>query len=129
VRIDAVLVGEGSRSLLLGEAATISHLAGLGTLAIRATIETPPERALRLLSGEVLIYLPLAGLADLTAQARRVRDEVEVARAQREKLAGLLANESFVARAPAAVIERERTRLVGVTERLRRLEEQLAALV
>ena len=53
----------------------------------------------------------------------RARLAGEVAKAQAK-----LGNESFVARAPAAVVEQERARLAGFEATLAKLDEQLARL-
>ncbi len=74
------------------------------------------------------IFVPLAGVIDLDRERARLRDEVE-------RLGGLiagtekkLANESFVARAPADVVGKEREKLAGYTEQREKLAAKLAAL-
>ncbi|HEX8903892.1 MAG TPA: class I tRNA ligase family protein, partial [Longimicrobiaceae bacterium] len=74
------------------------------------------------------LFLPLAGVIDLDRERARLRDEA----AKIEGLAGgtekKLANEGFVAKAPPEVVEREREKLAGYREQLRKLREKLAAL-
>lgn len=62
-----------------------------------------------------------AELARLGKEIARLEGEVTKARAK-------LANESFVARAPAAVVEQEKARLDGFTQALDRLQAQRARL-
>jgi valyl-tRNA synthetase len=74
------------------------------------------------------IFVPLSGAIDVDKERTRLRDEVQ-------RLDGLisgtekkLANESFVARAPAAVVDKEREKLAGYTEQRGKLAGKLAGL-
>jgi valyl-tRNA synthetase len=62
-----------------------------------------------------------AETARLSKEADRLEGEIQKARAK-------LGNESFVARAPAAVVAQETQRLEDFTQNLARLRDQLAAL-
>jgi valyl-tRNA synthetase len=127
-KIEALLAAGRSLGLLQEQAAVVRALAGVGDLRIEATVTNPPEPALRLLAGEVGIYLPLAGMVDLAAERRRIASELEAARAQRQRVEQLLANPGFTARARPEVVERERARLTETGERVATLEQQLAGL-
>ena len=67
---------------------------------------------------------------EVDVAAERLRLGKELARVEGEiaKAQGKLGNESFVARAPAAVIEQERKRLVDFADTLAKVREQIARL-
>ncbi len=72
--------------------------------------EAAPESATALV-GEMQLLIPMAGLIDQEAELARLTREVE--KLERELLRGRakLENPDFVARAPAEVVERERSRV------------------
>jgi len=74
--------------------------------------------------------LRLALHVEVDVAAERARIAKEVARIEGEiaKITAKLGNESFVARAPAAVVEQERQRLADFTQTLGRLRDQAARL-
>jgi valyl-tRNA synthetase len=74
------------------------------------------------------ILIPMEQLVD--KEKEKARLEKERAEAQREVdfLLGKLANEGFVSRAPAAVVEAEREKLRKVQDRLGKIAESVAAL-
>jgi valyl-tRNA synthetase len=80
------------------------------TVTIDATATRPPQSALAV-AGGAEVYVRLAGVVDLAAERQRLVKEIgrvdETIRFLRSKLE----REDFVARAPAEVVERERTRL------------------
>ena len=74
------------------------------------------------------IYLPLEGLIDI--EAEKVRLTREIAKIEQEvvRSEAKLSNESFVARAPAEVVEQEKARLNEWRAKLVQLHEMLGAL-
>jgi valyl-tRNA synthetase len=57
------------------------------------------------------ILIPMAGLIDKDAELARLDKEIGRLRADIERTERKLANPSFVAKAPAAVVQKERDRL------------------
>ncbi|MBU1879356.1 MAG: hypothetical protein KJ734_10440, partial [Chloroflexi bacterium] len=74
-------------------------------------------------------YLPLAGLVDLDAERARLRKELDDMAAQIARLEALLANPGFTGKAPAAVVDKERTKLADLQERQALLQARLDELV
>jgi valyl-tRNA synthetase len=73
-------------------------------------------------------WLPLEGLIDLGAESARQSKELEKAKAYLKSLELKLANEAFVSKAPAGLIQAEREKITATVERIDRLEKTLAAL-
>lgn len=65
---------------------------------------------------------------DVAAERTRLGREIERLQGEVGKAHAKLGNESFVARAPAAVVEQERQRVADFQATLQRLGEQLARL-
>jgi valyl-tRNA synthetase len=63
------------------------------------TTTTTPENAAVIVSGDVTLYLPLAGMVDVAAECERLHKELDNVKAQIEKTEKMLGNESFVSRA------------------------------
>jgi valyl-tRNA synthetase len=65
---------------------------------------------------------------DVAAETQRLDKEIARLEGEAAKADARLANESFVARAPAAVVEQERARLAGFRQALDRLRDQRTRL-
>jgi valyl-tRNA synthetase len=97
--------GGAARATLEAEHDTILRLAQLETLT---TDGEALEGAHAVLTDGSEVVVALAGAVDLTQECRRLSDELQRLDKQLDALGAKLANESFVARAPADVVARER---------------------
>jgi valyl-tRNA synthetase len=70
----------------------------------------------------------LRELTNVSAERERLGRELREVDRAGDAARAKLANEVFLARAPSAVIERERTRAQELTERAKVLKDRLAAL-
>ncbi len=68
------------------------------------------------------ICLPLAGLVDMQAEAKRVKAELDKASGFLKSVEAKLANEGFVSKAPAAVIEQQKEKQKELTATVARLQ-------
>jgi len=91
-------------------AAQLKFLARVEAIAWLPDDGDPPPAAAALV-GELTLLVPLAGLIDLAAERTRLGKEIARIEGEIRKCEGKLASETFVANAPAAVVEQERKRL------------------
>ncbi len=96
------------------EAHVIRHLANVGGLTIGQDAPKPAGAA-TLVIGDMQIYV--AGVIDPAAERTRLQKELENLEKQINGLTGKLSNDSFVGRAPADVVQRERDRLADLQTR------------
>jgi valyl-tRNA synthetase len=127
--ISATLVSVNHSHILQQQAETIASLAHLDrrSLMIAPSIPAKPEGCIALVVGPVEIYLPLAGLVEVTEERRRLEMELNETERQIERLEKLLASE-FAQKAPAAVIKKERDRLEGYREIAGKLRAQIRSI-
>lgn len=86
-----------------------------------------PEAATALVGG-MNVLIPLSDLIDKNAEMARLSKEIGKHSQERERLAAKLANADFIGRAPAEVVQKERTRLAELQRAVAKLEEQLARI-
>jgi valyl-tRNA synthetase len=84
--------------------------------------------AIALLRGGEEVFIPLAGVIDLTRERLRIGREVDRLTGALNATEAKLANEQFVARAPAEVVAKEREKAVSYREQRDRLAAKLTAL-
>ena len=128
-RVPVVLQNAAARDLaLLGRCRPyLDFLAGLDSVTELADGDAAPESAVGLL-GDMKILIPLAGLIDKQAEAARLAREIDKRTRELSRSEQKLANPSFVERAPAEVVEKERARVSELAAAIGKLEEQRATL-
>jgi valyl-tRNA synthetase len=110
-------ISAGAHAQMLGEYRELfTRLANVDgeSLDVQEHITTPPNQAATVSAGEVLVYLPLAGLVDLAVEKERLNKELTALAEQIAKAEGLLSNEGFSSRAPAEVVQKERDKLAAL---------------
>jgi valyl-tRNA synthetase len=74
------------------------------------------------------VELDVAGAIDVAAERRRLEKDLAAARSEAEQAERKLANADFTAKAPAAVVDKTRTRLDAARADIARLQDRLATL-
>jgi len=99
-------------------------LAGLSALHVGSVGPKPPQAAAEI-SKDLEVYVPLAGLIDLSEERARLLKEIGRAEGELEGLKRKLSNQSFVERAPAEVVEKDKARVKELEVRIQKLQENL----
>ena len=127
--IDLLMQGGGAEDRKLAEASTemLQRLASVGAISWLEDQQEPPLNALSLV-GALKVMVPLTGLIDLDMERERIQKEVDKAEQERLRLTKKLDNDAFVAKAPEAVVAKERAKAEDILNTLDKLSEQLQSL-
>jgi valyl-tRNA synthetase len=125
-RTEAVLAAATAEiaAVLTANQAYIRTLAASEPTVILAG-EAKPDNAMAAVVNGVEVYLPMKGLIDVEKETARLNKEREGLEREVARVAGKLANESFVAKAPAEVIEKEKGKQKEYRDKLAAIEERL----
>jgi valyl-tRNA synthetase len=99
-------------------------LARLENIAWLTEGEADPVAATALVA-DMTLLVPLKGLVDIQAEVDRLARELDKLAKEAERLESKLGNESFVARAPADVVAKEKEKLAESQQAIQQLSEQM----
>lgn len=105
-------------------------LAKVENITFLAQGEEPPLSSSSVV-GHASVFVPMKGLIDPKAELGRLQKDLDKVQKQHDQIANKLANEGFVAKAPAAVVEGEKVKLAEFADQLVKIKqsmEQIAAL-
>ena len=129
VRLRLGNVGPALRAALEVEERALTRLARVDTVAYAEDGEQGQGvGAHQVLRGGAELFLPLEGIIDLDRERTRLEEEIQRLEGQIRSTEGKLGNDQFVSRAPAEVVEKERTKAAAFSDQRQRLMEKRAAL-
>ena len=105
----------------------ISFLCRSPEIEISPEANRPPASATAVV-GDIEIFVPLADLIDLDRERTRLQRELEKTLKELEKVERNLKNKSFLTRAPAHVIERQRERKSELESVIAKLKKNISFL-
>ncbi len=106
----------------------LERLASVSSLETRTTKDGIPSTAVQAVFGGGEIYIPLEDLIDIAKELERLDKEKTRLDGEIKRLNGKLSNESFVSKAPAAVVEQERAKLAKYEEMYANLSDRIEVL-
>jgi valyl-tRNA synthetase len=118
---------DASASMLNSNIAIISKLQKLSEITVSKNAEKTGLCASAMVSGNE-IFIPLEGMIDLDKERDRIIKEIQRLEGFRKSVESKLANENFVSRAPADVVENEKNKARDASENLEKLRTQLTEL-
>ena len=126
----AVLLSGGSardRALLTATLVPLKRMAKIGEVTWTDAQAEAPAAAAQVV-GDMKVLVPLAGVVDLGVERARVDKERGKTRRELAGVEAKLANPNFLAKAPAAVVAKQRGRGEALRKRAAALAEQLRQL-
>ena len=118
---------ESELSILSENKAFLMKLAKLSSLEFGKELQKPDLSGFRVV-GHSEIIVPLLGLLDIEAESKKILDQIAKLEQGLANTNSKLSNETFVSKAPAAVIEREKANLADYQQKIEKLQANLALL-
>ncbi len=115
-QITALLSADTEEVAAILTAATqqISTLARVSELTVTTGLAKPHDAAVQP-AGQVQVFLPLKGLVDVAEELKRLTKEIAKLDKEIDLFSKKLSNPSFVDRAPADIVDKEKAKLAEVT--------------
>jgi len=127
--VECYIVGGDAADTARALAPSIEMLGRVRPLhVVASTAEAPTEGVVTAVLAVGQVVLPMAGLFDQDAERQRLQKQIAEAEAAVARQEAKLSNESFTAKAPEAVVAKERERLETEQGRLEGLRASLAEL-
>ena len=93
---------------------------------VRVAAEQNVDGAVKVVTTDAVISMPLSELVDFKAELERLNKELQDAEKDRKFLSGKLGNKNFVDKAPQAVVEEQRKKLAKAEEKIALLNASIS---
>ena len=104
------------------------NMAALNKLVLQKTTEGIAEDAVSIVVPDATVYVPLEELIDFEQEIERLTKEEERLTKEIARSNGMLNNEKFVSKAPAAKVQEEREKLETYQQMMAQVKERLEGL-
>ncbi|WP_119396344.1 valine--tRNA ligase [Salinibius halmophilus] len=127
--LDVILdnTSDSDAAILADNEAFVKQLAKLASIRILPAGEEAPMASSALV-GNMKVLVPMAGLIDVDAEVARLNKELGKLEGEIKRINGKLGNEGFVAKAPAAVVEKEKAKAADLERQIGEINSQIARL-
>ena len=106
----------------------IHLMGGISELTVLDDSAAKPENAMATVVSGIEVYLPLAGLIDVEKETARLNKELAAIDKELSRVEGKLGNAGFLAKAPEAVIVKEKAKAEELNGKKAAINERLAYL-
>ncbi|MBB5519892.1 valine--tRNA ligase [Amphiplicatus metriothermophilus] len=107
IPLEAASLDDAARARLAAHEGVVRRLARLSVVSL---VDAPGQGAAQFVHDGAVFALPLAGVIDVAAEKARLEKEIAKAEEEIARVDKKLANRNFVERAPAAVVEEQKSR-------------------
>jgi valyl-tRNA synthetase len=118
---------EGVKARLEANRSYLENFCNPENLTIDTALKAPEKSMSAIVTGAEL-YLPLAGLIDIDAEINRLEKERERLNGEVTRVQKKLSNKGFVSKAPAHIVDEEKTKEKEYLEKRSKVEERMAEL-
>lgn len=125
--ISAMICPGSNEDLVVKNLTVIEKMARLKSLSVVGNLENRSGMT-SFLAGGMEMAVDRAGVVDSEKEKNRINGEIEMTEKYLKGLETKLANQDFVARAPAKVVEGEKQKLSDAKDKLEKLQNQLKSL-
>ncbi|MDR1916315.1 MAG: class I tRNA ligase family protein, partial [Synergistaceae bacterium] len=122
------LKDERRTSLVSENLDMLTLMARVEKIDLKTYGEPKPPKSLSYLTGEWDLFMPVGDLLDVDREIARLENEFEKLETEMRRIMSKLENKHFIERAPAEVVEKDRSTLADCESRKRRIEENIAGL-
>ena len=116
---------DSERKILENNSKILDKLANVEKYGFTPNVEIPKLVGFRLVE-TTEIYVPLAELIDMEKEIAKLEKEIEKTGKELDRVLGKLSNESFISKAPQAVIEKENSIREELEAKIGKLKESIS---
>ncbi len=120
-------LSDEERAVLAKNTDLLKAMAKLSAIQVLENDQEPPLSVTKLV-GKVEVSVPMAGFIDKDKELARLQKALDDNEKEIARIENKLSNESFVAKAPEAVIAKEREKLQGYMDAKVKLQQQFKAI-
>ncbi len=122
-RIKAVFLAhtDTCSAVINGHAREIENLARVSGMEQINSEGEKPKGAASFITEEVEIFVPLAGLVDITQELQKLQKERAKLQKELKKVEAKLGNENFLKKAPAEIVKKEQQKKEGLEARMEKI--------
>ena len=97
-------------------------------IVIKENNDNIPNNAISIMGDNIELYIPFEDLVDISAEKKRLEEEIKKLISEVERSNKILSNPGFVSKAPEAKINEEKEKLKKYEEMLNSANERLKSL-
>ena len=123
-----IAANEGWNNVLASGEGYFKRLAGVSELALISDRSTITEKTVNAVTTAGELFIPLGELVDFAAEIARLQKELDNLHKEADRARGKLANEGFIAKAPANLVQQEKDKLEANLQKTAAIENRIAEL-
>ena len=125
-KLDTAISGSGSQQLTAAHGDSIMHLANINLLS--AKTQSTKSNSVQFIAGNLKLAVNVGHSIDLVVEKNNLANQANDLRSILSKTSSKLSDSTFLAKAPQEIIEREKSKLRDLSEKVKHLEDILDQL-